>query len=101
MFDTLESVSRSELAALKAGNAEYAALLETEFGRYFEANVGDADTLRLDNVLLTPHAGYYSDASAAQLLGRCGAEAASVLTGRAPLNLVNPEVMERLELRAE
>ena len=51
MFDTLESVSRSELAALKAGNAEYAALLETEFGRYFEANVGDADTLRLDAVL--------------------------------------------------
>ena len=51
MFDTLESVSRSELAALEAGNAEYAALLETEFGRYFEANVGDADTLRLDAVL--------------------------------------------------
>ncbi len=51
MLDTLESVSRSKLAALKAGNAEYAALLETDFGRYFEVNVGDADTLRLDAVL--------------------------------------------------
>ncbi len=70
-------------------------VLETEPPR------ADNPLLKLDNVLLTPHAGYYSDASAAQLLGRCGAEAARVLTGRAPLNLVNPEVMERLELRAE
>ena len=51
MFNTLESVSRSELALLKASSAEYAGLLATDFGRYLEANVGDAETLRLDAVL--------------------------------------------------
>ncbi len=56
---------------------------------------------KLDNVLLTPHSGFYSDASSAQLPGRCGAEVARVLTGRTPLNLVNPSVRERLDLRDE
>ena len=51
MFNTLESVSRSELSGLKAGSAEYAGLLATDFGKYLEANVGDAETLRLDAVL--------------------------------------------------
>ena len=61
----------------------------------------DNPLLKLDNVLLTPHSGFYSDASSAQLPGRCGAEVARVLTGRAPLNLVNPAVRERLGLRDE
>ena len=57
--------------------------------------------LKLDNVVLTPHTGFYSDASSAQLPGRCGAEVARVLTGRTPLNLANPAVLERLPLRSE
>ena len=46
MFGTNQSLSRSKLAGLKSGNPEYAALLETDYGRYFEANVGDANTLK-------------------------------------------------------
>ena len=40
MFDTVESLSGSKLAALKTGSTEYAALLETPHGQQFEANVG-------------------------------------------------------------
>ena len=40
MFDAVESLSGSKLAALKTGSTEYAALLETPHGQQFEANVG-------------------------------------------------------------
>ena len=40
MFDKVESLSKSKLAALKTGSTEYAALLETPHGQQFEANVG-------------------------------------------------------------
>lgn len=40
MFNTVQTLSRSKLAAIKAGNAVYAALLETPHGRQFEAKVG-------------------------------------------------------------
>ncbi|MBI4234158.1 MAG: C-terminal binding protein [Chloroflexi bacterium] len=56
--------------------------------------------LHLPNVVLTPHAAYYSDTAVAGLPRRCGQEVARVLTGRMPLNLVNPEVAPRLGLRA-
>ena len=47
MFSTNESVTRAELARLKAGNAVYAELLDTPHGRQFEAIVGDADALKV------------------------------------------------------
>ena len=47
MFSTNESVASAELARLKAAYAVYAGLLDTPHGRQFEANVGDADTLKL------------------------------------------------------
>jgi D-3-phosphoglycerate dehydrogenase len=47
---------------------------------------------KMDNVILTPHAAYYSTAAVAQVPQRCGEEVARVLTGQRPLHVVNPEV---------
>jgi D-3-phosphoglycerate dehydrogenase len=47
---------------------------------------------RLENVILTPHAAYYSTAAVAQVPRRCGEEVTRVLTGQRPLHVVNPEV---------
>jgi D-3-phosphoglycerate dehydrogenase / 2-oxoglutarate reductase len=47
---------------------------------------------RLENVILTPHAAYYSTAAVAQVPRRCGEEVARALTGERPLHVVNPEV---------
>jgi D-3-phosphoglycerate dehydrogenase / 2-oxoglutarate reductase len=52
----------------------------------------DHPLLKLDNVLATPHAAYYSTAAVGQVPRRCGEEVARVLTGQRPLNVVNPEV---------
>ncbi|GBD10491.1 Glycerate dehydrogenase [bacterium HR23] len=55
--------------------------------------------LKMENVLLSPHAAYYSDRAVAGLPRRCAEEVVRVLQGRMPLHLVNPEVGERLALR--
>jgi D-3-phosphoglycerate dehydrogenase / 2-oxoglutarate reductase len=47
---------------------------------------------RLENVILTPHAAYYSTAAVAQVPRRCGEEVARALTGQRPRHVVNPEV---------
>jgi D-3-phosphoglycerate dehydrogenase len=52
---------------------------------------------RLENVILTPHAAYYSTAAVAQVPRRCGEEVARVLTGQRPLHVVNPEVYALLQ----
>ena len=52
----------------------------------------DNPLLKLDNVIATPHAAYFSSAAVAQVPRRCGEEVARVLTGQRPLNVVNPEV---------
>ena len=46
----------------------------------------------MENVILTPHAAYYSAAAVAQVPRRCGEAVARVLTGQRPLNVVNTEV---------
>ena len=61
----------------------------------------DSPLLQMDNVLITPHVAYYSDAAVKALASRCGEEVARVLTGRRPINLVNPEVLEKLPLRPD
>jgi D-3-phosphoglycerate dehydrogenase / 2-oxoglutarate reductase len=48
--------------------------------------------LKMDNVIATPHAAYFSSAAVAQIPRRCGEEVARVLTGQRPLNVVNPEI---------
>jgi D-3-phosphoglycerate dehydrogenase len=52
----------------------------------------DNPLLKLDNVIATPHAAYFSSAAVAQVPKRCGEEVARVLRGERPLNVVNPEV---------
>ena len=61
----------------------------------------DEPLLGMENVILTPHSSYYSDAAIKELPVRCGQEVARVLTGRLPLNLFNPQVLEKLPLAAE
>ena len=55
----------------------------------------------LENVVVSPHVGHYSDAARQGLPRRCGQEVARVLTGRMPLYLVNDQVTERLGLRSD
>ena len=57
-----------------------------------EPVAADNPLLKMDNVIATPHAAYFSTAAVAQVPRRCGEEAARVLTGQRPLNVVNPEV---------
>jgi D-3-phosphoglycerate dehydrogenase len=57
--------------------------------------------LKLDNVIVTPHSAFYSDAAAQQVPRRCGEEVARVLTGRMPMNLYNPAVLGKLPLRGD
>lgn len=52
----------------------------------------DNPLLKMDNVIATPHAAYFSSAAVAQVPRRCGEEVARVLTGQRPLNVVNPGV---------
>ena len=52
MFDTVESLSKSKLVALKTGSSVYAALLETPHGQLFEANVGGSALFKQDAALL-------------------------------------------------
>jgi D-3-phosphoglycerate dehydrogenase len=53
----------------------------------------------LDNVILTPHAAFLSQASVAEVARKAAENAAAVLGGVVPKNVVNPEVLGRNELR--
>jgi D-3-phosphoglycerate dehydrogenase len=57
-----------------------------------EPVAADNPLLKLDSVIATPHAAYFSSPAVAQVPRRCGEEVARVLTGQRPLNVVNPEV---------
>jgi D-3-phosphoglycerate dehydrogenase len=51
----------------------------------------------MDNVILTPHAAYFSTPAVARVPQRCGEEVARALTGQRPLHVVNPEVYALLQ----
>jgi D-3-phosphoglycerate dehydrogenase len=57
-----------------------------------EPVTADNPLLKMDNVIATPHAAYFSTPAVAQVPRRCGEEIARVLTGQRPLNVVNPEI---------
>lgn len=57
-----------------------------------EPTAPDNPLLSMAQVILTPHAAFYSDPAVAQVPKRCGEEVARVLSGQRPINLVNPEV---------
>lgn len=54
----------------------------------------DNPLLELDNVIITPHVGYYSEESKDELQRRVAEEALRCLLGKWPINVVNPEVKE-------
>lgn len=47
-----------------------------------------------DNVIITPHTGFYSEESLAELQAKAAEEVVRVLSGEAPRNPVNPEVLK-------
>src|SRR3989454_12765143 len=57
-----------------------------------EPVAADNPLLKMDNVIATPHAAYFSTPAVAQVPRRCGEEIARVLTGQRPLNVLNPEI---------
>ena len=55
----------------------------------------DHPLLGLENVIVTPHTAFFSQASTIELERRTAEEAVRVLNGEMPENLVNPEVLGR------
>jgi len=51
--------------------------------------------LALDNVIITPHIGWYSAQSSSRLQESAALEAKRILTGRVPKHPVNPQVLSR------
>ncbi|MCY3543821.1 MAG: C-terminal binding protein [Chloroflexi bacterium] len=58
----------------------------------------DNPLLSMNNVILSPHSGHTSVLSLRIRTGRYGEEVATVLDGKKPRNLVNPQVLEHLHL---
>ena len=54
----------------------------------------DSPLKELDNVILTDHAGWYSEDSIVELQMRAAQAVAAVLSGRRPQSVVNPDVLK-------
>ena len=69
----------------------------------FEKEPVDPDNplLKMDNVMVTPHSASYSDAAFKQLRTSVGQEAARVLSGQWPKNVVNKTVKPKVNLVKE
>jgi D-3-phosphoglycerate dehydrogenase len=61
----------------------------------------DDPLLRLEQVVLTPHAGYYSDESLVDLQTKAGLYTAQVLCGKRPDGLANPQVIPTARARIQ
>lgn len=59
-----------------------------------EPPAADSPLLALDNVIITAHSAYYSEASLLALRRGAATAVAQVLRGEWPANIVNPEVVE-------
>jgi len=59
----------------------------------------DDPILKLDNVILTPHTAFYSEGSVKESKITASRDVAKVLTGKRPVNCVNPKVLEKLKLK--
>ncbi len=81
--------------ALQEGLIAYAALDVLE-----EEPPGQDDPiLKQENLVLTPHASFYSEGSVREVKISASEEVIRVLTGRKPLSCVNPKVLEKLDLK--
>ena len=59
----------------------------------------DSGLLTLDNIIITPHASFYSVGSIIELQTRAATAIKDVLQGRRPRDAVNMEVLEKLDLK--
>jgi D-3-phosphoglycerate dehydrogenase len=59
----------------------------------------DNKLLKLDNVIITPHVAFYSPEAVLELEERAAGEVVSVLQGKMPDNLVNPDVLKHASPR--
>jgi D-3-phosphoglycerate dehydrogenase len=51
--------------------------------------------------IVTPHAAFYSEESVFELQTTAASQLAEILSGHRPPNMVNPEVLQRANLRAQ
>ncbi len=58
----------------------------------------DNPLLRLDNVIITPHMAWYSNRSLDEIRRKAAEEVARALSGQIPVNLVNKDVLKKLNL---
>ena len=63
-----------------------------------EPTLPDNPLLGMENVVLTPHSASVSDWSDVERRRRVGQEVAAVLQGRLPRNVVNREVLAKVDL---
>ena len=61
----------------------------------------DHPLLQLDQVVLSPHAGYYSDESLIDLQTKAGLYTAQLLCGKRPAGLANPDVIPSARIKIE
>ncbi|MCB0084012.1 MAG: D-glycerate dehydrogenase, partial [Caldilineaceae bacterium] len=57
--------------------------------------------LHLDNVIVTPHAAFYSTAAIAELAEKAARHIAQSLQGQVPDNMVNPQVLTQANCRLQ
>ncbi|MEM1997101.1 MAG: C-terminal binding protein [Candidatus Bathyarchaeia archaeon] len=57
----------------------------------------DNPLLKLDNVIITPHMAWYSNESLDEIRRMAAEEVARVLSGQIPVNLVNKDVLKKLQ----
>jgi D-3-phosphoglycerate dehydrogenase len=87
----------NELALIKALQEKWIAGAGLDV---FEKEPVDADNplLNMDNVIVTPHTAFYSDAALKQVRVSVGQETARVLSGKWPQNVVNKTVKPKIQL---
>lgn len=66
-----------------------------------EPIASDSPLLSLPNVILAPHAGWYSDQSVVDLKRKTAEAAVAILRGERPYSVVNPAVLTSARLRAK
>jgi D-3-phosphoglycerate dehydrogenase len=86
---------RALVQALKEGRIAGAALDVTDP----EPPSGDNPLLSLENVIVTPHAAFYSVAATAELARKAAENVVTVLRGEVPKTLVNAEVLDQENCR--
>jgi D-3-phosphoglycerate dehydrogenase len=60
-----------------------------------EPPISNDPVLRLENVIVTPHIGWYSEQSSSRLQENAALEAERILAGKPPKHPINPQVLSK------